>query len=660
MRSITYEATETQRSQRISLEEENSVSSVPLWLRDRIRRVLLSLAVILAAAPCAAEWRRLDSPNFTVVGDVSARELRDMAVKFEGFREALSRVLSERATAAAVPTIIIVFPNEKAFAPFKPTYQGKRRTDVAGFFAPGPNLNYILVQSGGVSTDRILFHEYAHLIVSNVMSNPPVWLNEGLAEFYSTFRLMSGGKQAQIGLAIGEHLQLLRNSGRVPLADLLKVDSRSPLYNESARASVFYAESWALTHMVLNGEPSRVAQLSAYLRSVANGVPESRAWEETFGTARMEQDLQKYLQRNLFNTVVIEFTEKITSLPVAPVPVSPSDVAAYLGAYLVQRGEYDEAAAQLDVALEADPASTRAAVAMAQLDMGRSQYASAEKRLIALGRSDDWLVAYSAAMAMADLAGVGIAGSANVSLIQAARRQLDTVGGDRAEMPNLLAHRAALDLPGPDDPTAEAAAAIARARALAPGRYDYAFIQAQILSRRGEFASARTVIGPLMSGLYPPGVRDSARSLMSYIVNAENRQQTGGKDDVATFLAASGSKSIPVPGFDVPRPPDDGRPRFVPDYRVVQAGEARAEGTLDRIDCPAGGKATFHLVEAGAPGPLVARLDAVDFISYRNDLDGGVKCGALAQPMPVYITWRDGVQTAAEKPVIAVEFLPNK
>ena len=163
--------------------------------------------------------------------------------------------------------------------------------------------------------------------------------------------------------------------------------------------------------------------------------------------------------------------------------------------------------------------------------MGR-QHGSAENRLIALGQSDDWLVAYSAAMAMADLAGVGIAGSANVSLIQAARRQLNTVSGDRAEMPNVLAHRAALDLPGPDDPSDEAAAAIARARALTPGRYDYAFIQAQILARRDEFAAARTVIGPLMTGLYPPGVRDSARSLMGYIVNAENRQRAGAGEGV--------------------------------------------------------------------------------------------------------------------------------
>ena len=176
----TYQAAETQRAQRISLEAEISVPSVPLWLRDRFRNVVLAaLALILAAAPCAAEWRRIDSPNFTVVGDVGAGELRDMALKFEGFREALSRAISERATAAAVPTIIIVFPNERAFAPFKPTYQGKRRTNVAGFFSPGANLNYILVQSGGVATDRIIFHEYAHLIVSNVMSNPPAVAERG-------------------------------------------------------------------------------------------------------------------------------------------------------------------------------------------------------------------------------------------------------------------------------------------------------------------------------------------------------------------------------------------------------------------------------------------------------------------------------------------------
>ena len=322
----------------------------------RASAVLASLVFVLAATPCAAEWRRLDSPNFTVVGDVSARELRDLAVKFEGFRETLGRAISERATTSAVPTIIIVFPTDKAFTPFKPTYQGKPRA-VAGFFAAGANINYILMQSGGAGVDRIVFHEYAHLIVSNVMSNAPIWLNEGLAEFYSTFKLMDGGRRAQLGLAIGEHLQRLRSAGRVPLPELLKVDARSPLYNEEARASVFYAESWALTHMILNGQPSRVAELSAYLRNVGDGVPEARAWEETFGTARTEQEFRQYLARDLYNTVVIDFPEKVAALSATPTLLSPADTAAFLGAFLVQHQQYGEAAAQLEQAFKADPAS---------------------------------------------------------------------------------------------------------------------------------------------------------------------------------------------------------------------------------------------------------------------------------------------------------------
>lgn len=99
-------------------------------MAHRTRRLVtcISLAVTLlavAAAPCAAEWRRLDSPNFVIVGDVGAGTLRDIAIRFEGFRETLSRVLSDRVTSTAVPTIVIVFPTDKAFTPFKPKYQGK-------------------------------------------------------------------------------------------------------------------------------------------------------------------------------------------------------------------------------------------------------------------------------------------------------------------------------------------------------------------------------------------------------------------------------------------------------------------------------------------------------------------------------------------------------
>ena len=150
-----------------------------------LRLVAFSLAVVaLDAIPAHAQWRRLDSPNFVVIGNVAARDLRDVAVQFEGFRETLTRVLSARVTTTAVPTVVVVFPSDQALAPFRPKYQGKP-VEIGGLFVPGRDLNYILLVNDG-RPDRlpVVLHEYTHLITSNSDQPLPVWLSEGMAEYY--------------------------------------------------------------------------------------------------------------------------------------------------------------------------------------------------------------------------------------------------------------------------------------------------------------------------------------------------------------------------------------------------------------------------------------------------------------------------------------------
>ena len=59
---------------------------------------------------------------------------------------------------------------------------------------------------------RTLRHEYAHAaIVTLSRGKAPVWLNEGLAEYYSTFKITDDQKIA-LGTAIGNHVFLLRDS----------------------------------------------------------------------------------------------------------------------------------------------------------------------------------------------------------------------------------------------------------------------------------------------------------------------------------------------------------------------------------------------------------------------------------------------------------------
>ena len=614
------------------------------------------LFLLALAAPASAAWRRVDTPNFIVVGDVSVRQLRNVATKFEGFHEALRHVLPSATTTAPVPTVVIVFPNDAAFAPYRPTYQGKARADVAGYAAAGLDVNYIAMLDLGDSSERVIFHEYTHMILANAVARMPVWLNEGLAEFYSTFALMDGGKRAQIGRPIVEHLQLLHGSVRVPIAELLKVDTQSPLYNEGTRASDFYAESWALTHMLLNGQPPRVDQLSDYLRRVGDGTVPAEAWETVFGTERTENELRRYVTKPTYTTVVIDFSEKIVAVPAVERPLSTGDAAAFLAAIQQRRGAGGDAARLLEPALSAQPSNVLAQAAMARVEIARGDAPAAEKRLMALDASDDWFAAYQAGLALLESAERQHGMSGIAPALARSTQWLQQVRKDHGELPNVLASLARIELEG-EKPSAAARDHIARARALAPGRVDYALTQAEIFAEARDFANARRVVGPLMSSLYPEDVRNGARRLMAGLVELE-RAVSGGP-----AIAPSGrSRSVGVPDADAGKPPREsgGSARFVPAFRRVEAGEHRLEGTLERIDCPAGGPARFAVREpAGVTTLGVARMTDVDFISYRDDLSGSVSCGALKEPIRVYVTWKDGASPAAEKVVVAVEFLPK-
>jgi hypothetical protein len=610
--------------------------------------LLASMAA--SASPCAAEWRRIDSPNFVIVGDVSARTLRDVAVKFEGFRETLTRVLTERATATPVPTVVIVFPSDRAFTPFKPLYQGKPVGGVAGLFVGRQDANYVAVVAERRDDGfRIVFHEYAHLVVANVNRNVPAWLNEGLAEYYSTFEVSDGGREAILGRPLVYHLQHLNENPLLKLDDLLKVDRKSPLYNERERRSVFYAQSWALTHRILMGEPKRTAQLMSYLQRSAEGVPAAQAWQQAFGAANMERELQEYVRRQAFQATKYTFPEKLAKFDAPVTPLPPADAEAILAHLLLQQGRYDEAAARLTTAAKLDPENARAGTVTALLELARAEHASASKRLLAAGNPSDWLIAYFTAVGIADLVEYRRE-PASAEDVRAARRLFEIVREQRGDLANALARQAKLELRSATGPTKDTRAAIEKARLMATGREDYAFIHAQIAARLGDFAAARNIAGPLLRNDNIPEVREAARSLMGYIGQLE----TAAQEESA---AAEAQKKAESPVDDAPQPPAEARPLF----RDLRPGEERIEGLLERIECSAKGSAVFHVQTADGPAQTAAtRMADVEFITYRDDLTGKIGCGPMKPPMSVYLTWRADSAKPAIKLVVAVEFLPKQ
>ena len=628
----------------------------------------LVLAILMlgvgAPAPAAADWRRIDSPNFVVIGDVSARTLRDVAMEFEGFRETLTRVMTERATSTPVPTVVIVFPSDRAFTPFKPLYQGKPIAS-AGFFIGRQDTNYIAVVTEG-DTDRlrIVFHEYAHLVISNVLRNVPVWLNEGLAEFYCTYELR-GAREAVLGKVIPHHLLRLQETRLLKLDELLSVNRDSPLYNEKDRRSVFYAQSWALTHWILRSQPDKTKALFTYLDRVSAGALPTDAWKEAFGATNVERELEDYVRRRVYQAVLYTFSEKLVRFEGTATPLPAADAEAFLAELLLQMGRLDEAASRLSEAAKRDPENERVRTVSALLEIARGEHEKANAQLLSIGNPTDWLIAYSAAAAIAEIVERG-SGSPEANQLDAARR-LFGLSQQRGELANALARLSLLELRSSAGPTKETRAAIERARLMATGREDYAFMHAQVLAKLSEFAEARKVVGPLLSPLYPAGIRDSARSLMGYIARLENLAKLraeGSVQNAPDNLTAA--QPFTPPDTDLkPAPPDtDLRPAdpttpsstpFRAGYRKVEAGEHRLEGALEQIECGTADNAVFHVRTAEGTTRLPGRMKNVEFIAYRSDLPSHIGCGPF-KALRVYVTWRE---SSTGKLVVAVEFPPE-
>jgi tetratricopeptide (TPR) repeat protein len=265
--------------------------------------LLLSLADAPAARlPSKTEtWIRLQTAHFTIYSNGSESKAKDIGLEFERLRAALGLLKPNLRINTPLPTTVYVFRNDSTFEPYKPLYRGKPMP-IGGLFQPTTDGNFIAVTATwNVDPRPRVYHEYLHDFVSNNLPPQPLWFSEGLAEFYSTFRATD--TEVQIGRPVDDHVVRMRQEMLLSLERLFAVDRDSPEYNEQSRQGVFYAESWALVHYLMVGDPKRTAQLAQFLVLLAQGKPQREAFQEAFGapdTSKMLTDLVGYARGHRF------------------------------------------------------------------------------------------------------------------------------------------------------------------------------------------------------------------------------------------------------------------------------------------------------------------------------------------------------------------------
>lgn len=294
----------------------------------RICATILILGLPLSAAP-NAKWLLMRSENFDLLTDGGERTGRRMLNYFEQVRAFFLQTLGANLT--PLPVRIVHIGDEA-------TYKRYRMSEAAGaFYLSGAGADTIVMGPRTSSDMAVAVHEYVHVLIRHSRLTIPLWLEEGIAEVYSTITPVSG--KMQVGAPPLGRVQRLLGSRAMPLDTVFSVGRGSSEYTSRDHAGDFYARSWALAHMMMLDASMR-DRFDSYLRSMSDDVESEAAFSTVYALTRpqLEDRLAKYVNMPTIAVAMIPYKTPARFDAIETRPAEPY--------------EYEIALAHIDAALD--------------------------------------------------------------------------------------------------------------------------------------------------------------------------------------------------------------------------------------------------------------------------------------------------------------------
>ncbi len=519
----------------------------------------ISLAVLPIIASAADNWIEVRSPHFTVKTNANEKEARKIADQFEQIRQMFHLAFSTFRVDPAQPVVIIAAKNESTMKLFLPEeWEVKGHIHHAGMYQPGQDKDYVVLRLDleGENAFHALYHEYTHALLRLNFSNLPIWLNEGLAEFFGNSTL--GDKQIKTGTIDSGHLYLLNQSKLIPIETLLQVDHSSPYYNEKDRASVFYAESWAVVHYLMMDNDARQRQvLKNFLNAWDKSGDQLDAARAAFGDLKQfGKKIESYARQGSFQIGVLKLGQEAIAKNYAVRPVSPGEALALQGDFFAHHNRADQALPVLEQAIKAEPNLAFAHEALGFCHYRKHETEEADKEIlqsITLGASGFAPWYFHGVFLMQGE-------SFNEEAVQVARNSLEkAVQLNPQFAPAFEALAQAYSHSA--DMQKQAVSTGIKAVQLDPAEFSYAINLAYLLLNNRRFAEARTMAQRVLTASVSQGEKVAARNLLDQIGQAEewaaNRPvatSPGQADDEPNSRIAPGavSSADTPPSQDVP------------------------------------------------------------------------------------------------------------
>jgi tetratricopeptide (TPR) repeat protein len=329
------------------------------------------ILIVLSSNVYAAEWIKVASPKIEVMTDAGEKTGRDLLRYFEASRAVFQDAgISD----APFPVRVFVFASEGEF-------RGYREDRSVGGFHRGGDRDYIALYAGP-NARTTAAHEYVHVILSHSKLALPAWFEEGTADFYSNLEI--NGTKLNIGSPIVGRLAVLNTENWLDAKQMM---------SKARTDAMFYAESWALTHM-LNLSPGWRGGMAGFVVALSENREPEEAFRDAFGKTMAQAlvELRGYVSR--MEAVVV--TSAAHSLTVAPqsapqvgklstvaAAVARAELALHIDRPELARSLVEKAAGTLDTA---EVAAARGEIALAEKrpDEARKYF----KRAVELGSHD--------------------------------------------------------------------------------------------------------------------------------------------------------------------------------------------------------------------------------------------------------------------------------
>ena len=244
-------------------------------------RALLRAGRTLLRSERGPSWNEShvhESKHYVVASNVSREACFEIASELEDFYQKYVIHVRRPDSRQTGKARVYFFAGLAGYEAYTEDLLGDPAENTLGLYSPWLKQLVIWNSPDKRSVMRTVRHEGFHQYLDQITDQAPVWLNEGLAEYFEQAELVQGRwKDDHVDL---EHLAILKRTRDewTALETLALLDG--PGFR--VKSQLHYPQAWAFVHFLMNSGPDHEQRIDALLEELAAGTARVKAIDRAF------------------------------------------------------------------------------------------------------------------------------------------------------------------------------------------------------------------------------------------------------------------------------------------------------------------------------------------------------------------------------------------